>query len=263
MHLLTLSARTEDALRERALQLAEHLTRDPDISLADVCTTANAGRSHLAIGLVHLIRDPEITAPHSKPSRRSGRRLRSPRERWERRLRRSLFYSRARAAQYAGMAGVNFLTPTPLFDGSLSRCADILHPHLERPLLEVLFAAEKASSPLSQTAYAQPALFAVGYSLAALWQSWGVRPAAVLGHSLGEYTAACVAGVMSLEDALLLVATRALRLHASRAGGRRHGPRCWQMKRASQRRFVRMAAGWELPHLTDRITPLYLGISTP
>ncbi len=96
----------------------------------------------------------------------------------------------------------------PLFQQTLDYCNEILRPYLEKPLLQVLY-PEEASSPLEQTAYTQTALFALEYALVQLWKSWGVEPSAVMGHSLGEYIAACVAGVLSLEDGLKLVAQRA------------------------------------------------------
>ena len=81
----------------------------------------------------------------------------------------------------------------PVFRAAVDECAGLLRGELERPLLEVLWGA--ATDLLEQTAYTQPALFAVEYALAELWQSWGIEPAVVLGHSVGEYVAACVAGV--------------------------------------------------------------------
>ena len=95
----------------------------------------------------------------------------------------------------------------------------LLKPHLERSLLSVLYPAEGESSPIDETAYTQPALFAFEYALAQLWRSWGIEPAVVLGHSVGEYVAACVAGVMTLEEALKLIATRGRLMQALPAGG--------------------------------------------
>src|SRR5208283_5544082 len=95
---------------------------------------------------------------------------------------------------------------------TLDRCDDILRPILDTPLRSVLYPAGEAAYPetalIYQTAYSQSALFAVEYALAELWRSWGVEPAAVLGHSFGEYVAACVAGAMTLEDGLKLTAER-------------------------------------------------------
>src|SRR5438093_8562251 len=90
---------------------------------------------------------------------------------------------------------------------------------MERPLLSVLFPDASNKGVIHQTAYAQPALFALEYSLYEMWRSWGIQPYAVLGHSVGEYVAACVAGVFSLEDGLKLIATRARLMQALPAGG--------------------------------------------
>ena len=102
---------------------------------------------------------------------------------------------------------------SPVFRRALDDCAAGLAPHLERGLLDVLFAPEHAAS-INDTDYAQPATFAIEYALAELWRSWGIEPAAVLGHSLGEYAAACVAGMLPLGDALRLVAERGRLTHA-------------------------------------------------
>src|SRR6202035_1988146 len=94
----------------------------------------------------------------------------------------------------------------PLFRGTLDQCDALLRRSLDRPLLDLLYSE---SGPwIDQTKYTQPALFAIEYALAQLWQSWGVVPDAVLGHSVGEYVAACLAGVFHLADALKLIAAR-------------------------------------------------------
>ena len=95
----------------------------------------------------------------------------------------------------------------PTFRQALDHCAELLAPQLDQPLLEVMFSAD-AGSRLHQTAYTQPSLFSLEYALYQLWKSWGVEPSAVLGHSVGEYVAACVAGVFSLADGLKLIAAR-------------------------------------------------------
>src|SRR5690606_41973393 len=107
----------------------------------------------------------------------------------------------------------------PVFRAAIDRAATILQPLLARPLLAVLFPEEGADTPIGETAYTQPALFALEYALSELWRSWGVTPALVMGHSVGEYVAACVAGVFSLEDALALVGRRARLLQALPWGG--------------------------------------------
>jgi len=113
--------------------------------------------------------------------------------------------------QHVGMARELYETE-PIFREHLEACCTRLKPHLGLDLRQVLYPApgeeEQAAQRLRQTELAQPALFAVEYALARLWRSWGVRPQAMLGHSLGEYVAACLAEVFSLDDALALVAAR-------------------------------------------------------
>ncbi len=100
----------------------------------------------------------------------------------------------------------------PNFRRTLDLCDEILRPLVERSLISVLYDSAVDVKAIDQTAYTQPALFAVEYALARLWESWGVRPDALLGHSVGEYPAACLAGVFSLEDGLRLIAERARRM---------------------------------------------------
>jgi polyketide synthase 12/myxalamid-type polyketide synthase MxaB len=113
--------------------------------------------------------------------------------------------------------GAALYKSAPIFRAALDRCAAILAPRLERPLLDVIFA--EGDDAIHQTGYTQPALFAVEYALSELWRSWGIVPFAVLGHSVGEYVAAVVAGVMSLEDGLLLIAERGRLMQSLPAGG--------------------------------------------
>src|SRR5262249_31271898 len=123
-------------------------------------------------------------------------------------------------SQYPSM-GHELYQTQPLFRHTLDHCAELLHPYLDVSLLEILYrqsrppdplaprtplAGDGATSLIDQTCYTQPALFALEYALAVLWQSWGVKPDVVMGHSVGEYVAACVAGVLSLEDGLRLIA---------------------------------------------------------
>src|SRR5262249_45108496 len=97
----------------------------------------------------------------------------------------------------------------PEFRGHVNRCADILEPLLGLDLRDVLYSnGGETGVSIDETWLGQPALFTIEYALARLWMSWGVRPDTLIGHSLGEYVAACLAGVFSLEDALKLVASR-------------------------------------------------------
>jgi acyl transferase domain-containing protein len=108
------------------------------------------------------------------------------------------------------------------FSEQLDLCAELLRPHLELDLRDLLYPVEEkaddAAELLGQTRYTQPALFAVEYALARVWMKWGIKPQLMIGHSVGEYVAACLAGVMTLEDALSLVAERALLMQQLPAG---------------------------------------------
>ena len=110
----------------------------------------------------------------------------------------------------------------PIFRQAIDRCGEILRSQLDRPLLSLL--DPQAGSVLDQTGYTQPVMFAFEYALAQLWQSWGIVPSAVMGHSVGEFAAVCVAGVLSLEDGLTLIAQRAA-AHAVAAARRIDGRR--------------------------------------
>jgi acyl transferase domain-containing protein len=110
-------------------------------------------------------------------------------------------------AQYAGM-GCRLYEQSAVFREALEACEAAFRPYLDHPLHDVLYHPNLAPRLLDSMTYAQAGLFALEYGLTQVWQSWGVRPTAVMGHSLGEYVAACVAGVFSLDDGAKLVAAR-------------------------------------------------------
>jgi myxalamid-type polyketide synthase MxaB len=207
-HLLAVSAKGETALRELARRFANSFDSYP---LADVCFTANTGRAHFANRAAFAANSPQqmrekllafadgqsqVTAGKGQP--------------------RIAFLFTGQGAQYVGMARQLYETQ-PTFRKTLNKCDEILRPLLNQSLIALLHSSQP--SLLDQTAYTQPALFAIEYALAELWRSWGIEPSAVLGHSVGEYVAACVAGVFSLEDGLKLIAERGRLMGALPAGG--------------------------------------------
>nr|WCO03995.1 AjuB [Cystobacter sp.] len=219
-HLMALSARDEKALVELAGRHAERLVGEPSLALADVCASANTGRAHLGTRLAvvagsrgELREKLAAFAAGEQPAGVQSGGLEKP-EAPE-----VVFLFTGQGSQYVGM-GRGLYESEPVFRAALDRCQELLRPLLPRPLLSVMFGLESGDGELlSRTQYTQPALFALEYALAELWRSWGVVPHVVLGHSVGELVAACVAGVFSLEDGLKLIAERGRLMQAMPAGG--------------------------------------------
>ncbi|HKI40376.1 MAG TPA: SDR family NAD(P)-dependent oxidoreductase, partial [Mycobacterium sp.] len=217
---LPLSARTPAALMQIADQYRSWLSAHPEATLADVCFTAGVGRAHFEHRAALVVNSKEsasellgaLADDRPAPGLVRGVSHDTPKTAW-------LFTGQG--SQYAGMARELFDTE-PVFAQTLTRCAAVVADVLEKPLLDVIFDADGPGNEetLRQTCHAQPALFAVEMGLARLWQSWGFEPDVVLGHSVGQYSAACVAGVFSLEDGALLMAERGRLFGTLPAGGR-------------------------------------------
>jgi amino acid adenylation domain-containing protein len=204
LHVLTLSARSEKGLKEQANCFRGHLAAHPEIPVGDLCFTANACRSHYPFRLAlsgesvpQLHERLESFLSDGEPSTKHAPGDDSPK---------TAFIFTGQGSQYTGM-GRELYSTQPTFRETLDTCGEILAPHLERPLLSVMFDND-AAGDLNETIYTQSALFALEYALVQLWRSWGIEPALVMGHSVGEYVAACAAGVFSLEDGLRLIAAR-------------------------------------------------------
>ncbi len=225
LHLLTLSAKSESALRELAQKYQQFLANHPEASLADICFTANVGGSHFNNRLA-VVAESSVQLQGALSAFAAGKEtlgLVSAQLNSRKRPRVAFLFT-GEGSQYVGM-GRQLYDTQPTFRASLDKANEILRPYLEKPLLEVLYPSLEGeqgeivqtdslvvnlSSPnlLDQPVYAQTALFALEYALVELWKSWGIEPSVVMGDGVGEYVAACVAGVFSVEDGLKLVASR-------------------------------------------------------
>ena len=205
--LLLLSAKTLGALETATSNLVAHLKKEPQINLADVAFTLQVGRKHFehrravvgrdvadAVELMETLDPRRVFSSTTKDQKTS-----------------IAFMFTGQGSQYAGMAA-GLYEHEPAFRLHVDRCAELLKPHLGLDLRDVIYPREtdvvEAGEVLKQTSMTQPALFVVEYALAQLLMQWGIKPDAMIGHSIGEYVAACVADVFSLEDALKLVAER-------------------------------------------------------
>jgi FkbH-like protein len=219
LHVLALSGPSDDSLRRQAGELRDFLQSHADVEVPDVCFSVNTGRRRFErrlaltgggrqewidrLGQIAIGRDPAGVIRGEAAG-----------------VQKVAFLFTGQGSQYAGM-GRQLYESQPAFRHALDRCAAVLDTLLDRPLADLLFAPDSGPEAelLNQTGYTQPALFAIEYALSELWASWGIRPDLVLGHSVGELTAMCVAGGMSLDDGLRLVAARGRLMQALPAGG--------------------------------------------
>ena len=215
--LLPLSARTGSALDSATAQLCEHLKENPDLNLADAACTLQSRRRAFDHRRIVVCRDAE-DAVRTLEARDPKRMLTQEGKVKEHSV---VFMFPGQGAQYVNM-GAELYRTERVFKEAIDQCAAILVPHLGFDLRQVLFpSAEKvktAEELLVQTRNTQPALFVIEYALASLWMSWGVKPRAMIGHSVGEYVAACLASVFTLEEALGVVAARAQLVQAQPGG---------------------------------------------
>jgi len=216
--LLVLSARSEHALENATNNLVEHLKANTGLCLADVVWTLQVGRRafpHRRWAAVSSIPDA-IDAL----SRRDRKRVQTRKN--ANASAGVYFLFPGQGSQHSNM-GRQIYESEPVFRQSVDACYEILRSHIGEDLLPLLYpsldASDSEKRPLTDTALAQPAIFTIEYALAQLWMTWGIQPQGMLGHSVGEFVAACLAGVFSLEDALALIAARGRMMQKIPPGG--------------------------------------------
>jgi myxalamid-type polyketide synthase MxaB len=214
LHLLKLSARSETALKNRASSLIKHFQQNSELVWSDVCFTANTGRADFEHRLV-VVAESSAEACQALEAMVEGKdspnffcssnKIQRPPK--------IAFLFTGQGSQYVGM-GRQLYETQALFRKTLDQCDEFLRPLLKRSILEVLYPLSNDSSELHETSFTQPALFALEYALSELWRSCGIEPDYVMGHSVGEYVAACVAGVLTWKEGLQLIAERAALMQA-------------------------------------------------
>jgi acyl transferase domain-containing protein/acyl carrier protein len=227
-HLVVLSAKTPSALETMTERLATYVNAHPDIHLADIAYTLQMGRKSFPYRRAFVAQDRTdmldlLTTHEPRPVKGF-----SPYSDFvSSETKQVVFLFPGQGTQYVNMAR-ELYEEEPVFRQQVDICAKLFFPHLKRNMLEIIYpATEQASNPLvsslvmslHQTDITQPALFVIEYALAQLLMKWGIHPQAMIGHSIGEYVAACLAGVFSLEDAVALVALRGRLMQALPPGG--------------------------------------------
>lgn len=215
--LLVISAKTSSALETATDNFVKHLQQYPELNLADVAYTLGVGRrafDHRRMVVCQDLNDT-IKILETKDPQRVFTHFQEPCER------EVVFMFPGQGSQYVEM-GRELYQTEPIFREQVDYCCEILIPVLGLDLRTILYPSEEqtqqAAQELTQTDITQPALFVIEYALAKLWMIWGVHPCAMIGHSIGEYVAACLAGVFSLEDALVLVSARGQLMQQMPAG---------------------------------------------
>jgi len=208
--LLLLSAKTESALETATTQLVEHLKPHPDLNLADVAYTYQVGRqafNHRRMLVCQTLEGAMATLSSHSQNEEDFKALASMVD--PKKTPSVVFMFSGQGAQYVNM-GLALYQTESIFREQVDYCAECLKPYLYLDLRMVLYPdpSQNENQHINQTALSQPALFVIEYALAQLWMSWGIQPAAMIGHSIGEYVAACLAGVLTLDEALVLVAAR-------------------------------------------------------
>lgn len=213
VHLLTLSAKTDTALLDMTQKYEDFLASNPQVSLTDVCFTANTGRAHFdyRLGLITESVEQLQQQLSSFRNQKQTAGLTSAKVKGRKRPKVAFLFPGEGLEYFA--CGRQLYQSQPIFRQAIQCCADYLEPYLEVPLTETLQSKVVFTDLLSKSKSSELILFAIEYALFKLWQSWGITPKVVMGYGIGEYVAATVAGVFGLEDALNLIVQRTNLLH--------------------------------------------------
>ncbi len=208
--LLLLSAKTPSALETATRNLASYLGQHSEINLADVAYTLSEARRAFRHRYMLVCQNLEEATTALSTFDATGNTHTEENQA-------VVFMFSGQGSQYVNMA-LELYQTEPVFKEQVDLCSEYLKSHLNLDLRQVLYPNEPDSEQLNQTEITQPALFVIEYALAKLWMSWGIYPEAMIGHSIGEYVAACLSGVFSLEDALSLVAARGQMMQSMPSG---------------------------------------------
>ena len=219
--LLTVSAKTPAAADRALANLTSHLQAHPELNLSDVAFTTQIGRQAFAHRRALVVQNSPVENAPSTPAALADAKAHQCSGTASDTPPRVVFMFSGQGSQHVNMAR-NLYVHEPVFRDTIDLCASHLLGPLELDLRQILFPAphdaETAAEKLNQTWLTQPALFAIEYALAQWWISLGIKPAAMVGHSIGELVAACLAGVFSLEDALAITAFRGRLMYSLPAG---------------------------------------------
>ncbi|MEO0834660.1 MAG: type I polyketide synthase, partial [Cyanobacteria bacterium J06642_3] len=223
LHLLTLSAKSAPALKDLVRQYQQYLS--PSASLQDICYTASVKRSHFEHRLAIITQD--IAELKQQLARAFGD---SPQQATSQNHKIAFLFT-GQGSQYLDM-GRELYQTQPVFRENCDRCFQLFDKYLDVSLKDIIFDEGRSEQDVTQptpsdfdtptineTQYTQPAIFTIEYALAQMWISWGIQPDVVMGHSIGEFVAATIAQVFSLEDAIKLVANRGKLMQGLTANG--------------------------------------------